>query len=311
MNSSFSTKLPTLQLALDATSITLFKDCPRKYFYSMVLGRVSRESNIHLEFGILYHEGLEFYQKQRSLGLDHKNAQLAMTLFSLKATWVPPGKPWFTGDSYKNRLTLLRSLVWHTEQYKDEEFETIKLVGKPAVELSFSFQTTYNSRVTGEPFTLCGHIDRIGKLNSLTFGLDYKTTKYNVTEPNYFGFYSPDNQMSLYTFAGKVIYRVELQGMVVDAAQIQVNGTRFKRGFAHRTDSQIDEWYREMKQFWIPLIDISAAAGRWPMNDTACGRYGGCPYRSVCAKAPEIREDWLKGAFKEKVWDPLKVRGDV
>jgi PD-(D/E)XK nuclease superfamily len=311
MNSSFSTKLPTLQLALDATSITIFKDCPRKYYYSMILGKVTREQNIHLEFGIFYHEGLEFYQRQKASGLDHRAAQIAMTRHILERTWVHPGKPWFTGDSYKNRLTLLRSLIWHTDQYKDEDFVTIELNSKPALELSFSFQTDCQSISTGEFFSLCGHIDRIGSINGLVFGLDYKTTKYNVTEPNYFTFYSPDNQMSLYSFAGKIIYKVELQGMIVDAAQIQVNGTRFKRGFAHRTDSQINEWYKELTTHWISLIDHAAESNQYPMNDTACGRYGGCPYRSICSKGPEIREDWLNSAFKSRVWDPLQVRGDI
>ena len=235
-NSSFSEKLPSLQLAWDATSLDLLKQCPRKYYYTMILGFSSAEQNIHLEFGLLYHSALEEYQRQRSLGLDHEAAQHNMVWKLLSATWLPPGKPWFTGDSYKNRLTLLRSAIWHTEQYSEDAFETIQLQGKPALELSFQYQTSICSTYTGEPFLLCGHIDRLGTLSGAAFGLDYKTTKYDVSKADYFNFYSPDNQMSMYSLAGKVVYKTEIQGMIVDAAQVQVNGTRFRRGFAPRTD---------------------------------------------------------------------------
>jgi hypothetical protein len=311
MNSSFSKNLPSLQLAWDATSLDLLKQCPRKYYYTMILGFSSAEQNIHLEFGLLYHKALEEYQYGRSKGWTHATAQFAMVRSLLASTWLPPGKPWFTGDTYKNRLTLLRSAIWHTEQYQEDAFETIQLQGKPALELSFQYQTGIVSTSTREPFLLCGHIDRLGTLNGLPFGLDYKTTKYDVSKADYFNFYSPDNQMSMYSLAGKVVYKTEIQGMIVDAAQVQVGGTRFRRGFAPRTESQIDEWYRELIRYWIPLAERCVATATWPQNDTACGRYGGCQFRSICGKSPEVREQWLKSTFKPKVWDPLRVRGDV
>ena len=40
-----------------------------------------------------------------------------------------------------------------------------------------------------------------------------------------------------------------------------------------------------------------AEADYWPMNDTACGMYGGCRFRGVCSKSPQVRERFLDLAF--------------
>jgi hypothetical protein len=309
VNSSFSKITPFLQIAWDNTSIDTYKQCPRKYYLSIILGKANSEQNVHLEFGILYHEGLEFFHRCRSEGVDFDSAQQKMVRRILERTWLN-GKPWFTGDSYKNRYTLLRSLVWHTEQYRDDAFEQIFLAGKPAIELSFSYSTPAKTK-DGENILLCGHIDRLVSTGGVPFGTDYKTTKYNISGSDFFQFFSPDNQVSMYTLAGKVIYKTEIQGIIIDAAQVQVGGTRFARAPISRTQSQIDEWYGELMDHWIPLALESAYKQQWPMNDTACGRYGGCQFRGICGKAPEVRDQWLRASFKDRSWDPLRTRGDV
>ena len=46
----------------------------------------------------------------------------------------------------------------------------------------------------------------------------------------------------------------------------------------------------------------------WPMNDKACGMYGGCPFRSVCDKDPSVRRNFLLGNFEKFYWNPRKER---
>src|SRR5256885_1247164 len=119
MNSSFSSITPILQLAWDSSSLDPFKQCPRKYYYSIVLNYRSADESVHLTFGNYYHKGQEFYSKARAIGDAHEQAQEAMVLYILPITWIND-RPWYTGDQYKNRLTLLRSLVWYTEEHQDD-----------------------------------------------------------------------------------------------------------------------------------------------------------------------------------------------
>jgi hypothetical protein len=182
--------------------------------------------------------------------------------------------------------------------------------GKPAVELSFRYATSYISP-DGNPYILCGHLDRLATLENMTFILDKKTSKYQL-EDRWFEQFSPNNQMSGYAFAGKIVYKLPTQGVMIDGAQVLVNSTRFKRGFAHRTDSQLNEWYEEVG-YWLSQAAFYAQTERWPMNDTSCDKWGGCEFRGICNRAPEVRSDFLNNPAKyaKRSWDPLKIRGDV
>src|SRR5262245_50106850 len=182
-NSSFSAYLPLLQLSWDSTSLGYFKECPRKYQYSLLFGYAPRAESVHLTFGLHYHAALERYHHARSKKKSHDDALDIALDHVLKATWNRTlSRPWSSDHPFKNRETLIRSVVWYLDQFQDDPVETAVLAnGKPAVELSFQFQTDYLSLTTGEPFFLSGHFDRIGKLNDHHYIVDAKTTGTTLT----------------------------------------------------------------------------------------------------------------------------------
>ena len=136
--------------------------------------------------------------------------------------------------------------------------------------------------------------------------MDRKTSSTTIGS-YYFDQYDPDNQMSLYTLATKVIYQTPVRGVIIDAAQIAVGFTRFSRGFTFRTESQINEWLDNTRQ-WLRLAEAFAQADFWPMNDKSCHQYGGCVFRSICSKAPEVRQKFLESNFVRRPWNPLESR---
>ncbi len=91
------------------------------------------------------------------------------------------------------------------------------------------------------------------------------------------------------------------------AAQIMVGFTRFARGFTYRTDAQLDEWYENLK-YWLGLAKQYAEANFWPMNYKSCNNYGGCVFRKVCSKSPEVRQKFLESDFVKHPWNPLVPR---
>jgi hypothetical protein len=310
-NSSFSQISPFFQLALDSTSIGAFKTCPRYYQYSIIEGWQPRELSVHLVFGLHFHSALERYDHLRFAGTPHLEALRAVTRYVLELTWdSAKSRPWVSDDPNKNRLTLLRSVVWYLDQFgENDPIQTVRLAnGKPAVELSFRFESGYQSRA-GEPILLCGHLDRLATLNDKPFVLDRKTTKATISS-HFFEKFSPDNQMTLYTIAGQVVYNLPVEGIIVDGAQIAQSFTRFQRGVVPRHQSQIDEWYYDLG-IWIAQLELYAANRYWPQNDKSCGQYGGCPFRKICSLPVGSRETWLKNDFHKRVWDPLQVRGDI
>lgn len=71
----FSEKLPTLQLAWDATSLYALSFCPR--YYDLTVRQGWRADTIDLDFGIMAHKAMEVYDQERFDGHGHDAAQLA------------------------------------------------------------------------------------------------------------------------------------------------------------------------------------------------------------------------------------------
>lgn len=319
-----------IQFAWDSTSLGWLKTCPRLYQYSMIDGWRSRGGSVHLLFGGWYHSALETYDRIRSAGGDHKDALREVVAWLMKKTWIYPetdadvepgeehgrGHPWKSNHNLKTRETLVRSVIWYIDQFGETDTcHTVQLAnGKPAVELSFRLEMDWGPRDDGkrpidgsvQPYVLSGHLDRVVEFQGANYVMDRKTSSTTIGS-YYFDQYDPDNQMSLYSMAARVIYKTPVRGVIIDAAQIAVGFSRFTRGFTFRTDSQIEEWLNETKA-WLRLAEGFAEANHWPMNDKSCHQYGGCAFRGVCSKSPEVRQKFLESGFEKRQWNPLEPR---
>jgi len=302
------------QYAWDSTSLGLLKTCPRKYQLSMVLNWQPKKRSHHLDFGIYYHSAIERYHKLMidwpelapSEELAHEisvRTVIRQALLDSFGYAPPPEK------NDKTRPNLIRTLVWYFEQYGlNDNCQPVRLAnGKPAVELSFRFSI-------GEDQMLSGHLDEIvqfGPDPEQRYIMDHKTTGSTVTGASakyFFKGFKPDNQMTLYSLGATVAFQMPVRGVIIDAAQVAVNFSAFARDMTHRTQAQLDEFlrgvytYRKMAEFYH-------RSGFWPMNETACGNYGGCQYREICGKSPQVRESFLRTDFtQDKPWNPLEPR---
>jgi hypothetical protein len=322
--SPFAPSLPTFQTAWDSTSLGLFKECPRKYYYEIILGWRPKHTSVHLTFGLLYHAGLEAYDHfAASLGKlrtalltdDEHRAGIRVCLRRVLADAGERDEaglwhPWRSEDPYKNIWTLCRSLVWYLDHFRISTLETLLLSnGRPAVELSFRFPIFH---VAGEEILLCGHMDRVVKnladadRRSVH---DRKTTK-SALNNRFFNSFSPHNQFTIYTIASNVVFETSALGVTVDAAQTLVNSTNFAQRYSGRSTQVLDEWLGDAK-LWIEQAARYAEANHFPQNDKSCGNYGGCAFIEVCSKAPSFRQAWLEQDFKPFTWNPLQSRGDI
>ena len=320
--SPFSTIQPHFQTAWDSTSLGWLKTCAKQYQYHMLWGYHPRALNVHLWFGGLYAAGLERYARWRAEGQSHDHATREMVRWALCASWVTgpgapdgapgpgadapsEGHPYETGDSVKNRYTLIRSLVWNVDEHEHSPFATMVLANRrAAVEYSFRFHAF---DIGEEEITLCGHLDRVvTEPDGQPWVLDDKTTG-GALGSNYFRQYSPNGQMSLYTIAARTILSVPARGVLVRAAQIGVNFTRFQTAQVPRPKAVLDEWLDDTA-YWIGQAQSHAREGHWPMNDKSCFL---CPFKEVCSKSPTHRGAWLEQDFERYAWNPLEPRGDL
>jgi hypothetical protein len=328
--SQWSKTLPQLQLAWDSTSMGLLKECPRKYQLSIRYQYASRIENVHQTWGLIYHSARELYDRLRALkgqlkwkftedgptkiyesttGFDFESAQREALRHVLTATWDKTlNRPWTSDISTKTRETLARSIIWYLETFRNDPVETIILAnGQAAVELSFRFDPQITTRTTGEHFLICGHLDKLGRFEHKVWIIDIKSTK-NTLGDEYFAQFNPDNQMSLYDVGGSFIFRDEpIEGIMIDAVQTLVNGTRFQRGFTHRTEDLRAEWLADTEYWLLQAEYLARKYGDedYPKNDKSCF---GCQFRDICAEPPKMRQHLLNTRFTKRDWNPLVTR---
>jgi hypothetical protein len=219
-------------------------------------------------------------------------------------------------------------VVDYLDHFADDPAKTYILNdGSPAVELSFRFELDWGPEAArikdmnesleehgslGQPYLLCGHLDRVVDFNDQLLVMDRKTSVTTLSA-YYFQQYSPSNQMSLYTLAGKIILGAPIRGVIIDAAQVLLEKPNaFARGFTYRTEDELEEWLVDLKHT-LAYAERCATENYFPMNDTACNNYGGCKFRGICSKSPAVRDRFLAADFEklepQNRWNPLSVRG--
>ena len=319
-----------IRFAWDSTCLGALKTCPRLYQYQYVDFWGHTGESAHLRFGSEYHQALQDYDQSRATGIPHNDAvfDVVKALLIRTADYAPD--PLSKPGKYKSRAMLIRAVIWYLDAHRDDPAKTyIKADGKAAVELSFRFELDWGpgQKLDGphedgsfgpvQPYLLCGHLDSVKELNGSLFVMDHKTAMTTLGD-YYFDQWSPSNQMTLYSVASKVILDAPVKGVIINAAQLMLDfdktgepGARFVRGLTYRTPDQLNEWLGDLR-YWLDAAEHYATAGHFPMNDTACDKFGGCKFRSICSKSPQVREQFLRSDFvkleEKDQWNPLKSR---
>jgi hypothetical protein len=158
---------------------------------------------------------------------------------------------------------------------------------------------------------LSGHLDRVVNFAEHLYVMDRKTS-LSTLGTYYFNQWSPSNQMTLYTLAGKIMLNAPIKGVIIDAAQVLLEKPNaFQPGFTYRTDDQLDEWLIDLR-YWLHAAENYGANNYWPQNDTSCDKFGGCKFREVCSRSPAVREQYLRASFdkldEDQRWNPLRAR---
>lgn len=296
-----------IQFAWDSTSIKLAETCLRKYEYRMIHGWTREDKSVHLLFGGWYAAALERYYKLRAEGMSYDDATNEVVSQALYETWHYDEEgqsigPWVSDHNTKTRENLIRTIVWYLDQFGDEDTmrTVINSEGTPLVEHTFALDADNG-------IILSGHLDRVVEYAGHPYVQDQKTTGSTITA-RFFDQFSPDTQMSLYTFAGQAIFGIPVKGVVIDGAQIAVGFTRFERGFTFRTEPQLNEWYDGAMRT-IELAQRATRENYFPMNPSSCNNFGGCEFRGICSRSPEVRDNFLRADFvRGERWDPLKAR---
>lgn len=282
-------------LILDHTAIALYKDCPRKYFFQIVLGFRERDTPVYFTFGSAYHLFREVLETSK----DFKTGLGAALDYWDKVQGDDPHPE--AKFSFMTRLRLMQSCTVAFRHWQHE-----KEVGKIevlAVEQPFNVELVPGS---GE-FT-SGRFDQIIRFNGRVWGRDFKTTSKDTK------FYdrslTPNDQFTRYTFAESLLKGERVRGQFIEVlynakeTKSKSGGPEISTFLAERTDFEIDDWLND-EMFTRRTIKQSREEDRWPKNEKGCTF---CQFHSVCKIGSENGQlSKLRAEYVQREWDNTKT----
>ncbi len=308
-----------IQWAWDGSSLSMLKRCPREYYYGQVLGLRRKRKTAPATFGGAFAKALEVFETEAP-----KVGRGPATAAAMRA--ATEASDGMEDHKSRTREALMRSVVAYIDHHASDNLETVtKTDGDAAVELHF--KVPLGNIIADMPRTevvYCGYMDKIVTFQGNTFVLDNKTTGSSISTEKgseaYFKNFTPDNQITGYTWAAREAFGIPVRGVIIDAMQIAKTKTEFARQIIHRTTKQVEEW-RNGLSYWINLAadssmqlmlleakGVEAPEQAFPMNETSCHKYGGCTFRGICGKDPAVRQAFLDTDFEVRPWNPLEPR---
>lgn len=269
--------------------------------------------------------GGDYEQQWRCTGTEpYKNAKgnKAKCPWSHKGKWfAEPGpslcgecgsptetqRRWLPYNPVKNRYSLIRLVAWYCFDQPDEMDQGLHPInlpnGTPAIELPWRMVTPWKNKY-GEAYILAGYFDSIMSDGLETYITDNKTTKKTINR-TFWESYSPNIQIDLYDVVGNILYpELKIKGVLLEGAQVLVNGARFGYHQFPKTEKLREETLRDI-EWWINLAEQFAEADYYPMNKRNCWL---CPLKTVCSMEPQRREAVLRDNFPVRKWNPLNDR---
>lgn len=298
---------------LDHTAMIAAKDCLRKYFYQIVLGRTPKEEAIYFAWGSAYHCFRDVLQREYGFGdsapakWDEARAANAFATAAQAGTkyWREHGRDQ-EPDSKYSFMTMERLLRSFRVAYEHWSRETQRgVIRVIAVEQPFNVQMPDGT-------SRAGRADQIVRWSGKLWGRDFKTsTKEGAW---YERTLDPNEQFTGYTWAEAQLSGESIQGQLVEVlynakpTKNDSKGPTIVELTASRTTYQVETWVQE-HQFYKRIIDMCREEDIWPMMEVGCSF---CPYHSVCKQSSEASMMYqLETQFTLRPWDHSKVGHDV
>lgn len=292
---------------IDASKLTEFKSCPRKYFYSYLLGWRSAYPNNHLVFGTAWHLAVEHLLQNKYSPAAIEEAQY-LFLNSYRESF-----PEESDDLYppKDPANALLAIQQYAQKFRSDvrEYEVLYteiggLVGlTPNINLTFKQDAILREVNTGT-----------------IIGLDHKTSQRRTSD--WGEKWAVSTQMLTYLHALHCLYGAK------NDVEMLVRCTFFYKAqpnnFAeHPIKKSVDElnqwlkrdsiWYESLKSEEFILLnnddDSKDVMASFPQNENACFNYGSrCTHFNYCHawSNPLQHCDSLPAGIKVEFWNPLE-----
>ena len=302
---------------LDSSKIQTFMECPRKFFYSYIVGWEKDIPNVHLIFGEAWHRAMEhltlnghgaesvnkafekfdsYYTKEMS-----KKPENATSIFGHDIADAP-----VVDTSKKNSNTALMGLVKYVKTFPEDAKHNV-------------LHTEVSGKVpVADDRFVHFRLDTILETEEGILTLDHKTgSKFSMS---WAAKWELSLQMATYIHVLYTVFPFEkVYGAKINGAFFTAKDVSFERVPVRKTKDMLTAWLAQIN-YYIDMIqwnteklleednEEKSYMESFPMNTQSCTNYGLCPFHGMCTSwsNPLRKIKTIPIGFKEKRWDPTK-----
>ena len=267
---------------VDSSKLSVFMDCPRRFFFEYILGWRSEQKNNHLIFGHAWHKAMEHLLLH---GYSKPEVSVAYELFEQDYRQHFPLQETDELFEPKTPFNAFKALCMYALQYASDMYE-------------FSTEhTEIGGRISlSEDYHLHFRMDSLNTLRDGTpMSLEHKTT--GSASRQWVDQWSLSLQVGTYTHVMKCLFpNAQSVQCVVNGTIFQKTKIDFKRVPVHKRAQHMSIWLNNTLS-WVEMLRaeyMNLAACResdsvlmaFPMNTGSCTKYFGCPYHVYCCAWP-------------------------
>lgn len=314
----------------DSTKLKCFMTCPRKYFYTYVLGWVSEEPNLHFTFGEAWHLSMSHLIEH---GSSAATVSEAYELFRNKYLEVFREED-EEQNSPKNLTNGFTAMLEYAQRYDDSKYKVVKdQDGQAWTEIAGTVPIS-----EGQVLHFKSDAVMFDEEEGKYFVLEHKTT--TMLNSAWSEQWHLSIQVGTYLHALCCVFNPE------DVWGARINGAVFRKppkmkadGTPYAGGGKGNEFLRvpirktqEMMEQWLFTANHWAASVRgefaeletcleddpvmsaFPMNTESCVHYGSvCQFHDFCINWPNpLRKCGQPPlGFKEQHWNPTVKEGEV
>lgn len=282
-------------LIKDHSATKLFKECPRKYFLRIVIGKKREDPALKTIFGF----GTAVHSLMEQLYLTNGDFKVAFT-HALKH-YKPPK----IDDKFAHldiaRLSQTCKLMYEFWQ-KEQENKMVEIVG---IEQPFNVTLPDGTQIGGR-------FDLLFTRNGRLLVRDWKTTTKQAAW--FIPSLNPNDQPTRYTYAASRLAGWGPENLIkgkVDGVEfVIIENQKPNKSNNHppkvvttvvsKSIHELLAWERDQIHTY-KLIDLCRTLDVWPMHENNCSW---CDYASVCRQPTEDSMAWeLKNNYITEFWD--------
>lgn len=278
---------------MDSTAAKLLKTCPRKYFYTIVLGFREKSTPFYFAFGGAYHKFREVLTQSKGDLVLSLNAAGDYWSKGVKLTGEPPVGSKYDFLTGKRLLASCKDTYEHWKKERDQG----RLI---VLQSELAFSVALKDGVT----LIGGRADEILRWGGKLWGRDFKTS--SKMGPFYERTLEPNDQFTRYTLAESLLCGEQVQGQLVEVLyNTKKEGPKLVTLTTTRTQAQLAQWEDEQIYINTQVLAKYREDDIWPQHEINCPF---CPFRVIC-KAPNEASAMaqLKQGFEHKPWDFTRV----